>query len=110
MSEGGSEAEFGCGGVARWRLSAGVSCSPRRGGARVGLLRMGGGERSLGETGHLGDSLRCSWVVGDFTGALTVGSDVPGRRVGVVEDESILDAEDRVGLVGRADLAGLTSW
>jgi hypothetical protein len=74
------------------------------------LWRMGGGDRNLGETGHLGDSLRCSWVVGDLTGAPMLGSDVAGRRVGVVEEERVLICEDSVGLLGLPTREGLTSW
>jgi len=49
-------------------------------------------------------------VVGDFTGAPNVGSDVTGRRVGVVVEESVLVVEDVVGLLaGLPTREGLTS-
>lgn len=58
-----------------------------------GLWRMGGGDRNLGETGHLGDSRRCSMEVGDLTGAptLVLGSETDGKRVGVLADVNVLD-------------------
>lgn len=56
-----------------------------------GWWRMGGGDRSLGDTGHRGDSRICSMDVGDLTGApaLKLGSDIVGRRVGVVEEDKV---------------------
>lgn len=74
------------------------------------MWRIGGGDRNLGDTGHRGDSLRCSWAVGDFTGAPMDESDVTGRSVGVVVEESVLVAEDAAGLLGRPSREGLTSW
>jgi len=38
------------------------------------------------------------------------GSDVAGRRGGVVVEESVLVAEDAAGLLGRPSREGLTSW
>lgn len=107
-----SDAVSGCGGVARWRLIEGASWSARRGRARggmFGLLRTGGGDRSLGETGHRGDSRRRSWVVGDLTGALVLDSEAAGRRVGVVEEDRVRTVEDRAGLAGRPAREGLRS-
>ena len=79
----------------------------------MGLLRMGGGDRNLGDTGHRGDSLRCSNDVGDFigTGALMFGSDMAGRRVGVFVDERILEVEVDEGpvLFGLVAREGLVS-
>lgn len=74
-----------------------------------GLLSTGGGDRSLGETGHRGDSRRRSWVVGDLTGALVLDSEAAGRRVGVVEEERVRTVEDRAGLAGRPAREGLRS-
>ena len=73
------------------------------------MWRIGGGDLSRGETGHRGDSLKCSWVVGDFTGAPNVESDVTGRRVGVVVEESVLVVEDVGLLAGLPSREGLTS-
>jgi hypothetical protein len=87
----------------------GASCS-RRGGAKFGLCRIGGGDRSLGETGHRGDSRKCSWAAGDLTGAPRAGSVVTGSRVGVVVEERVLTAEGAVGMLGRPTREGLTSW
>lgn len=89
-----------------------MSCSSLRGGPRLGLLSIGGGDRNLGETGHRGDSLRCSNTVGDLTGtgALICGSDVAGRRVGVLLDESVLEVDEVAVLFGRVKREGLVSW
>ncbi|SPQ20891.1 a4b0aba0-6f85-418c-af19-db999d8721ff [Thermothielavioides terrestris] len=72
---------------------------------------MGGGDRNLGETGHLGDSRRCSIAVGDLTGAPTFvpRSDVDGRRVGVFAEDRFLDAGAGVGWLCLADREGLGS-
>ena len=69
---------------------------------------MGGGDRRRGETGHLGESRRCSAWVGDLrgTGALMPGSLERGGSDGVVADERVLEAEDK-GAGGGLDLAGL---
>jgi hypothetical protein len=102
----------GCnGGVARWTLIRGVSGSGLRGSPMFGLLRMGGGDRNLGETGHLGDSRRCSMVVGDLTGAPTfeLKSDADGRSVGVLADDRVLDAGAGAGFACFADREGLRS-
>lgn len=49
-------------GVARWTLMVGGSWSAfRAGGASCGLLRMGGGERNLGETGQRGAAASLDW-------------------------------------------------
>ena len=94
-------------------LIKGASGSPLRGGPRLGLLRIGGGDRNLGDTGHRGDSRRWSNAVGDFigTGALMFGSDMAGRRVGVFVDERILEVEveDVPELFGRVARGGLVS-
>jgi len=72
---------------------------------------MGGGDRNLGETGHLGDSRRWSIVVGDLMGAptLELRSEVDGRRVGVSADDSVLDAGASAGLACFAERDGLRS-
>lgn len=72
---------------------------------------MGGGDRSLGETGHLGDSRRCSNVAGDLMGAptLEVKSEADGRRVGVLADDRVLDAGAGPGWLCLADREGLRS-
>lgn len=73
---------------------------------------MGGGDRNLGEMGHLGDSRRCSMTVGDLTGtpAFEVGSDTDGKSEGVLEDEMVLDAAAGAGLFCLASREGLRSW
>lgn len=57
-----------------------------------GLWRIGGGDRNLGEIGHLGDSRKCSMEVGDLTGcapAFELGSGTEGSRIGVLREESV---------------------
>lgn len=103
----------GSGGVGRWRLIRGGSGSGLRGRPMLGLWRMGGGERRRGETGHLGDSRRCSIAVGDFIGAVTLealDSEAEGRRVGVLADERVLEPGAGDGLAaGLAGREGLRS-
>jgi hypothetical protein len=72
---------------------------------------MGGGDRNLGDTGHLGDSRKWSIVVGDLTGAptLELGSEVVGGSVGVLAEESDLDPGADGGLACFADREGLRS-
>lgn len=114
VSEGQSAGD-GCGGVARCTLiSGGASPSGRRGGPELGLWRRGGGDRSLGETGHRGDSRRCSMEVGDLTGAPTfeLGSGTDGGSVGVLEDDRVvvvLEGGAGGGLFCLADRVGLRS-
>jgi hypothetical protein len=107
----GNSIGAGAGGVGRWTLTRGVSCSVLRGGPRFDLWSIGGGERNLGETGHLGDSRRCSIVVGDLTGAptLEVGSETDGSSVGVWVEDSVLDAGGGAELLGFESLEGLRS-
>jgi len=76
-------------------------------------LLTGGGDRSLGDTGHRGVSL-ISDVWGGFwgAGALRVGSEATGGKLGVEATDSALcvAAADR-GLVDvLADREGLISW
>jgi hypothetical protein len=111
----GSSAGIGIGGVARWILIRGASCSGLLGSPIFGLWSMGGGDRNLGDTGHLGDSRRCSIVVGDLTGAPASGVelDADGRSVGVLADDSVLEpgAGAGAGLACLADdRVGLMSW
>jgi hypothetical protein len=101
----------GIGGVACWTLIRGVSGSGLLGNPIFGLWRMGGGDRNRGDTGHLGDSRKWSIVVGDLTGApaLELGSEVDGRRVGVLAEESDLDPDAGGPLACFADREGLRS-
>lgn len=64
------------------------------GGGMSGLLRLGGGDLSLGETGHLVG-------VGDLsgTGALMVMSGTTGGRDGTLDDESVFLATGGAGAV-----------
>lgn len=77
-----------------------------------GLWRMGGGDRNLGETGHRGDSRKCSMEVGDLTGGPTfeLKSDPDGRRVGVLAEDKVLFAGTGAGLFCLASREGLISW
>ena len=73
---------------------------------------MGGGDLSLGDTGHRGDSLS-SDVASSFwgTGAFSVGSDIAGWRFGVVAaDNTLCCAAEDGGLLlaGREGLTSLT--
>jgi hypothetical protein len=90
----------------------GVSLSSRRGGGRMGLFRIGGGERNRGETGHRGasPSRMLSRVVGDFWGinTLLLGSAGAGR-LGVVAADSVFDVFAKVGTPDLVDRAGLSS-
>jgi hypothetical protein len=87
----------GCGG--RWRPIEGGLGSGLRGETTAGLLT-GGGDRSLGETGHRGGSLS-SVVTDGFwgVGALIVGSEETGCRAGVVAADSRCCAAVEGGLV-----------
>lgn len=78
----------------------------------MGLLRIGGGERNRGETGHRGASPSriLSRVVGDFWGinTLLLGSAGAGR-LGVVAAESVFEVLAKVGTPDLVDRAGLSS-
>lgn len=89
----------------------GASASSRREGARRGLWRIGGGDRSRGETGHLGASLKFSTIVdGDFCGIDTSPLELAGAgRLGVVAAERVFVAGADVGPLDLVDRAGLRS-
>lgn len=79
-----------------------------RGAGRLG--RFGGGERSRGETGHRGDSLRCSALMGDLKGpeATRVPSVTRGPNLGV-DPADILPADEAVCAVAFDIRVGLVS-
>ena len=90
---------------------AGGSFSKRRAGASTGLLRTGGGDRNLGETGHLGVSLKFSTAVGDdFWGIDPLPLEVEGAgSLGVVAADRVLLEGAEVGPLDLKDRAGLRS-
>jgi len=92
-------------------LINGPSGSGLLGSPIFGLWRIGGGDRSRGETGHRGDSRKCSIVVGDLTGkpALEAGSEADGRSVGVLAVDKVLCPGAGAGLACRPGLVGLIS-
>jgi hypothetical protein len=99
-------------GVDRWTLMAGASWSGLRVPPGDGLFSTGGGDRSLGDTGHRGVSRRFS--VGDFCGApfFPAVSDAVGSSDGIVDVFNVLCAsedDDCVGKFGLDDAAGLVS-
>ena len=89
----------------------GASFSRRRPGASTGLLRIGGGDRNRGETGHRGVSFRFSTMVEEsFWGIDTLLLEVLGAgRLGVVDADNDLVAGTEVGPVDLIDRAGLVS-
>lgn len=92
-------------------LIKGASGSGLLGNPMFGLLRMGGGDRNRGETGHRGDSRRCSIVVGDLTETppVEVRSDADGSSVGMLAVDRVLFPVAGAGLACPPDLVGLIS-
>jgi len=94
MSDADCEFDSTCGeGVARCTLITGGSGSFLRAAeAAVGRVKLGGGDLSRGEIGHLGASLDASLATDGFcgTGARRVVASVPdgGGKLGIVVDES----------------------
>lgn len=86
----------------------GTSCS-FRGGGKLG--RLGGGERSRGETGQRGVSLRCSAWMGDFWGPepRAAKSVDTGPSLGTAEAD-ILPEDEAVCAVALDIRVGLLSW
>ncbi len=96
MSDGRSTGGCGRRGVSALNAElAGASRLGRLAAAHIRLVEDGRSDRSLGETGHLGDSRRCSIAVGDLMRAhlmFEARSEADGRSVGVLADDSVLDA------------------